>query len=1137
MKNKLLPPILFIVLLTAFLTLFWFKEGLLIGSSESGLPFYNLNGQVRFTSFAWTDTNLGYEAALIVGSKPLYWAFSLLENSKIPGFLIESLFFWLIITISSVSIFFLTRELFPEVGNKIAILASFFYLFNPFSLANIWTRFLTTQMVASAALPLLFYLFLLSNIRKKLYFGVLAGFISVFFSFGISSPAVTLLLWGIFSFTTFFYIVTAQKARETFFYLKTFLLTFIIFLIANIWWIAQLIEVNFLKTRFSEINNFFSQGNLDTLSIESQQLGLFKNIFVFLHGIFFTQGQDWAKLFTFKPVLLVEFFLSLVIFFCTYMYRKNQRVLFLSSLFFVGLFLSKGNNLPFGEIFEYFFVKIPVLQAFRNPFEKLGIISVLTGSLLFAKGLHGIFEFIDGKTKNKLSDVIYVFVLLFVLFIWGKPFWTSEVFSSNENIPKEQAKSYKVEVPSYYKEASSWLKNQKGNFRFVSLPLRGEGISYNWEKPYIGVDPSYIFFDSPSISNNTTIPYFTDFASAISNYQLNPTLINFFPASNSRYVLLREDINYLRDHMANPKVVKENIEQMVKDRLLSKVAAFGKLSIYEVAEKWFWPKIYVTSQIVVSNKSSDFSSANKLYSRFPDQTLAVIDSQSVLENKDRFNNWIIKPDKVFFPYIVNSNINVDENFLLSQLPKINYLPGQSGLLSKTKEELEIPFSGVNYWDQLNYKILFIGKKEREIYEAVKQKIDPSKIKELEVIYKEGIDEISSVLIQRNKIGVQIPNSIAQNLLVQYFLARKINNDMKGFLKKLLLDFNIIPKFELPFSENKNYIIYSFDVPKEGFYNLRMENSQKEFKFFLDGQEEVNKTAENNEMLINLNKGRHELAREIDLKEVSMLTDDMDYNLTQITPFIKNIKFGDLPQIYQIDFDYKFISGNNLAVFINDDTNQNLPSYFPQSGNDWRHTTLQYTNNFGAAGASIGFQSDGQVQVQNLRIRRINFFYPILISSNFLTEESTDTTWDFIKVNPAHYLLRINKKNSKEEVLVFSELFDSGWKIYKGKSEDWENIKLEFEWRNKSKEYSLSRNNNIDTKLNGSPAISEFDHFLTNGFGNSWIIKDSGDYYLDFVYVPHQNMEITMAISKISIIMGGIIFILVFIKRKNYEKKN
>lgn len=1130
MRNKLVLPVFLIIFVVTSLVFFWFKEGLLIGNAESGLPFYNLSKQVQLFSRAWTDTNVGYNTALLTGTIPTYYFLSLFESIGMLSFIVEALFFWLVLTIACISIFFLTKELFPELSNKIAVLAPFFYIFNTYSMSQIWNRFLTNHMVALAALPLLIYLYILALKRRKYLYSLLMAAVSTLFAFAFSSISTNLILWGMLTFVTIFYTLTSKDFKEALFYPKAFIIAIIAFSAVNLWWIGPLIELNFSKTQFSAISNFLSQGNLDTLYIESQLLGSYVDTTRFIHSPFFTQGQDWAKFFSNPFLVLLEFVITGIILLSLIIYHRKKAVLMLGILFLIGLFLVKGSNPPFGQIFELLFIKFPILQVFRNPFEKLGLILILTGSILFAKGASGVFEFLQKKIK--IGNFFYLITFLIIVFVFGKPFWSSEIFSSNESIPKENAKSYKIEVPNYYQDANDWLNNDKGTFRFVSLPLRGEGISYNWEKPYIGVDLSFTLFDVPNISNNTTIPYYSDFVLALSNYQLSGKLINFLPFSNIKYLLLRDDLNFLRDHMANPQNVNKNLERMVENGLLSREASFDKLSLYKVNEKLFWPKIYIAPNILVSNKSADVSDIDKYGPGFPEQTVGIIDSQSVLGNKNEFNNWLIKPQTTIFPLVANLSEDIlTEDYILSRLPRVDKLPGEEGYsLSKTKEVLEMPSKGVNYWDGVVYKLISLGKRLVEIYRLSSHgKI--SEIKLAENTYKKEFEDISSILSQRSKMGVPIPATLQENLLIQYFLAKKIKSDIKETLRKVLLDLNIAPSYDLPIVENQNYIVYRFDIPISGEYELKFGDLSVS-KMFIDGGE-ASKNKEDKRVL-SLNEGTHEVAIPLsDLQEV-IFSDNQLINIDVQSIFKKTIDYIDIPSPYQIDFDYKFNSGNTLQMLITDDTNQTIPIYLTRVGNDWSHFTTKFQNNFGALTALLQMQSNGQVNIQNLKISRLKRLDPTLLSS-FSQNNQSDTTWDWIKINPTHYLIRIQKNNNNPELLVFSELFNSKWQIYSGNNQDWQNAQLISEWRGKSREFSLTSNINFSSGSTGTSFLNDDQHFLVNGYGNGWIIKESGEHYLNLIFMPQQTLQFSATISKVSLILIGGATILLFIKRR-YEKK-
>src|SRR6185436_2830373 len=112
------------------------------------------------------------------------------------------------------------------------------------------------------------------------------------------------------------------------------------------------------------------------------------------------------------PVAFLNFVLAGTILWTIYKFRKNKEILFLGILFTVVLFLMKGNNQPFGELFQFVFEKSTYLQVFRNPFEKFSFLLPLAAAPIFAFGIHSVQHSFNNKSIRKGILVgSYLFVL------------------------------------------------------------------------------------------------------------------------------------------------------------------------------------------------------------------------------------------------------------------------------------------------------------------------------------------------------------------------------------------------------------------------------------------------------------------------------------------------------------------------------------------------------------------------------------------------------------------------------------------------------------------------------------------------------------------------------------------------------
>ncbi len=116
LKNIPLKILLILLIIPTILVSVWFREGYIMGTGESGLPFYDL--KLEFNNFhtSWANFALGHPSNIVLASKETYHVLSLVQDLGIPAFLIQAVFFWLVFIISGVSIFLLANFFFPRGG-------------------------------------------------------------------------------------------------------------------------------------------------------------------------------------------------------------------------------------------------------------------------------------------------------------------------------------------------------------------------------------------------------------------------------------------------------------------------------------------------------------------------------------------------------------------------------------------------------------------------------------------------------------------------------------------------------------------------------------------------------------------------------------------------------------------------------------------------------------------------------------------------------------------------------------------------------------------------------------------------------------------------------------------------------------
>ncbi len=486
-------------------------------------------------------------------------------------------------------------------------------------------------MVFWAALPILLFLFIWGLQKRSFIAGIIFGIATYIFSYAFTSYVFNFLMWLLLAFTWLFFILAFRKKEFTFFAIKYILLTLSFFILVHAWWIIPTFQFVQSENTAKELSLFITtEGNLYTLNILSRKLGNLIDILRFMHrGFYQGEGPAWSAAFnTFLPGLILFGFTGTILW-VIYQLRSKLSVLYLTIIFFFGLYIAKGSNQPFGEVFQYFFTRLSVLQILRDPFEKIGFITALVSAPLFAAGVSQL-----GEYSKKAVLIIFSVFFLLVLAVLGFPFFSGLVFTSVTPPNNNYKVGFQVKVPSYYKEADTWLQRQGKNFRFISLPLGDEGMTYKWEKGYQGIEPSEILFSTPNISFNTTIPYYSQVVEGLEKlFVREPDFSKVANLLNVKFLLTRSDIDIRERRLRDPQVIEKLLAEREEEGSFKKVAQFEKLKLWENTS-WADRTVYAANKPIFTfpqSKISDVLWGNEHYDvLLSTDTRKEIDSMSVV---------------------------------------------------------------------------------------------------------------------------------------------------------------------------------------------------------------------------------------------------------------------------------------------------------------------------------------------------------------------------------------------------------------------------------------------------------------------------------------------------------------------------
>lgn len=1151
---KLKAPHIFLAI-CFILVVVWFRGGNILGAGETGLPFYDLEHTEALASGAWNDSGVGVQTGLVVATSALYFVLAWLQKIGIPNFVVQGALFFVLLFFQLHFTYKLAKYLNKNLDEKLTILVSLFYLFNPISIVLVWHRFLINHMFFYSFLPFVVYTWLKAMENKDLSYVLNLAFVATLFSFGLFAPAQLLLFW---LFMFLFTVILILKDGGVL--VKLIFLVALVFFwtVSNSWWLLQFFA--FLSSSSFDVakaTTFSSAGNLLTLEEISKQLGRLTHLLNFRHGNFFVDASDaprfWSRFYYSPPVLALQWIFTGLVFYLMYKTRKNRTTMFFGALLLFFVFLTKGTNAPFGEIFRAAFTHFPILEAFRNPFEKFGLLlPVLT--LLVILPVLNTFQFL----RRKIS---YIFLFFFVVVVWGFPFWSGFIFTGGRPPTNNLNVGYQVEVPLYLEELDRYLeKNNMDGNRLISLPIDGEGIFYDWPKGYIGVEPSYFIISTPNISYSTSVPYFDSVSGNLERPFLESN--DFYKIAgrlNARYLVVKKDVDELRSGMRFEEIVKNRADELTqqKDSHLSKITDFDSLDLYEFDNSVILPKIFLTQSLIKT--SANFNISDILLTEGEPRDVLVsgkVEIPEVLTKqvllKKEAGTLIDNPP--FYREVINQ-LNFAASATSPTSPKYNLvLLKEKVVLFLTKDPEQKTYTYLTYF----------GKRLSEVRSSV-AKNNLKGVEKSLGLYEKSIDDvfqsINSVNLSKKTENEQVWHeeelslyfrshlaflkSLEKQLPSLYSQIDRISKEIKSRAvnQKILPLFDPIESGDFPLSYRQ---IFRFKVEEEGDYEIIIPENNLDEHFFGFGESfsfQLDDKVSNSRVVpmgngislgfYRLKEGYHEIGIEVgnrknlvEAKDSIILSSDYQNTNHLVLP-IKNFD----PNVeYVVSFDYWIREGKGLTFNFNLDNDQikdgkkeSFQSNFLEPDNykfDFRGFGKVFkprpSSNYAEISLSVSplnecenedffriyrkfcankelvkiFDKTTTVEIRNIRVERRRIADAILLSVPQNTPESESKS-AFQKIRNEKYKVSVSVPKAPT-LLVFSEAFHTGWKAYVGKEE-----------------------------------IPDTKHILVNGYANGWVLDKEGDYEVLVEFAPVNFLSTGRAISLFS--MGAYFLVLIWIK--------
>lgn len=536
----------------------WFKSGSIISNSEESLSIYNPERTAQIYSSIWYPIGLGSRSAFGLVRYPVFSALSFLSNLGFPSFIIQAILIGLSMEIAILSAYLLFNYL-SKGSFLISFVGAFFYVFNTYTQAQIFRRFLYPYMYALAYYPLFLYLWIKLLEERKWKYLLLFSISSAFFSFSFDQVA-TLIPFIISAFIILLikFWQNRNSLKRVIFLIGISLFSLTLVILVNIWWIYPFIIST--KSYLSIVSTFStSQVNLNSLEAVSKFFPI-SQILLLRQSWWYGESQHWYNYYQNPLIFLLSFSVFFITFYGLIKSRVSKFFPILSILFVIGLLVCKGSNPPFGKaLFSFLFENFTFTAALRNPYEKFGIVLLLPYCFFFASGLSYLMRGVRGKFVNLALLLSFVFFIL--ILVW--PIFSGNVFTKEELI----------NVPISYKEANNYL-NKNSSLRIFHVPLsRYYNEKYDWG--FYGQNPTIYLFDRTSLSDSLNVfmePFYKQMPELASNKDF-PKILGYLGVSN--IIVHNDSINKPEDNLLTIDHAKgwEKVKQAVK---------FGKLDIYTI---------------------------------------------------------------------------------------------------------------------------------------------------------------------------------------------------------------------------------------------------------------------------------------------------------------------------------------------------------------------------------------------------------------------------------------------------------------------------------------------------------------------------------------------------------------------------
>jgi len=600
-KNSTVVDLL-IILLLGCLSLTWFRGDNFITGGDFDFPL-NLSKYLKIILSLWEESSsFGYPAyRQLTGLFPFGILGGIFHLLGLSALSYEKFLFYLWFAGGGTSMYFLCSVL--KMSRLGKLMASLFYMLNPFSMMVIWRISQGSFQMPYAFSPLCLG-FYLKGLKEK---RGLSYIVTVLIAWGLltttayANPRSFIVHWSLI-FIFFLSLFFSEKQNRAFVvrYSAIFVGLWLAFnaywLLPQAWSVKESFTAAHLPTVMSDIDSF----KLNSAKIvEAIRLfGLWS-----LHSGY--KGEPYYPYENYynSPIIKIFSFLIPIIVFLGFLnpeVKKKPLFYFCLTVIVLGLVGISGANPPFGGILVWIYQKLPLLNLItRANFLFFGMILAPVFAVLLGYGFLMLHQWLFRKVGNfvyLLFSAAWLALFVFLVF----PFWNGEVIRSKSKVLAGE----RLKIPEYWEDVWEYINLDEKFSRILPLPMtKTYHLAFNWEEGYSGPDLSRWLIDKPTVSVNTGETYkLAEIVGGLIERRTNlQQVFKILGLMNIKYLVFSKDTNWdlIRGHNWWFAHTQNNIESfLLNQKEITLKKKFGEIDVFTIPEDYVLPQVFVSDKII-----------------------------------------------------------------------------------------------------------------------------------------------------------------------------------------------------------------------------------------------------------------------------------------------------------------------------------------------------------------------------------------------------------------------------------------------------------------------------------------------------------------------------------------------------------